>query len=91
MRLKLNEPVHIEDLRRHSPQEVRRLRNVLVRGANARQDSNRDNFYEVEDGARIFYIHISPRGNVLLLAVWLNDGLPFSASAGVPLTHSAAV
>jgi hypothetical protein len=40
-------------------------------------DPKRPDFYEVESGSDVYYIHISPvTGNILLLAAWPKDGVP---------------
>ena len=70
MLLRLNEDPRIEDLRNHSADSVETLRMLLRTGTPARPDPRRRDFYEVDDSARVFYIHITPRGRVLLLAIW---------------------
>jgi len=81
MVLQLNQPPSIENLRNHPPEMVERLRELLTAGAPARPDPHRKNFYEVEDGSRVFYIHISPlNGKVLLLAAWGGDEKPAEAA-----------
>jgi len=78
MILKMNVPVRIENLRHHPAEAVERLRSLLVSGVNACPDSRRNNSYDVEDGDRIFYIHVSPSGTVLLLAAWRKEGAPLA-------------
>ena len=73
MLLRLNGDPKIEDLRNHPLECVERLRKLLRAGAPARPDPRRRDFYEVDDFGRVFYIHITPRGRVLLLAIWLKD------------------
>ncbi len=68
--LKLDKTVVIEDFWNHSPESVAQLRSLLSRGAHASEDPHRRHFYEVEDGSRVFYIHLSPNGNIWLLAMW---------------------
>jgi hypothetical protein len=70
MILQLNQNANIEDLRNHPAEVLEQLRTLLAGGAQARVDPRRRHFYEVEDGSRIFYIHICPSGKVLLLASW---------------------
>jgi len=79
MLLKLNETPRIEDLRNHSAESIETLRTILQTGAPARPDPRRRDFYEVDNCSRVFYIHITPKGKVWLLAVWAKD----SAKAGV--------
>jgi hypothetical protein len=73
MLLRLNGDPRIEDLRNHPAESVEKLGMLLRGGAPARPDPRRRDFYEVDDSDRVFYIHITPRGRVLLLAIWLND------------------
>lgn len=89
MVLRLNQQPSIENLRNHPPEMVERLRELLAAGASARPDPHRKNFYEVEDGSRVFYVHISPvTGKVLLLAAWLRDEKP--ADAGMATSQQPA-
>ena len=73
MLLRLNEDPRIEDLRNHPAESVEALRTLLRTGAPARPDPRRRDFYEIDNCSRVFYIHITPRGRVLLLAVWSKD------------------
>lgn len=61
----------IENLRDYPVEAVEKLRSLLRSGAEPRADANRPNFFEVEDGNQVFYIHVSPAtGKVLFLATW---------------------
>ena len=91
MLLKFDESFQIEDLRHHPAENVSSLRELLLRGAEAHPDPHRSRFYEVDGGPRVFYIHISPGGKVLLLAVWAKEGIPLHARAGMQMTHSATM
>ncbi len=73
MLLRLSGNPKIEDLRNHPAESVETLRTLLSAGAPAQVDPRRKNFYEVENCARVFYIHITPSGKVLLLAIWSKD------------------
>jgi hypothetical protein len=73
MLLRFNEDPRIEDLRNHPADSVETLRTLLRAGVLARPDPRRRDFYEVNDRGRVFYIHITPRGRVLLLAIWSKD------------------
>ena len=71
MVLRLNGNLSIDNLRHYPAAVIDDLRTLLAAGALAHADPNRDNFYELENGSRVFYIHVSPRGSkVLLLASW---------------------
>ncbi|MGH9709170.1 MAG: hypothetical protein ACRD4H_08045 [Candidatus Acidiferrales bacterium] len=77
MVMKLEHEVNIEDPRHHSEERVEVLRRLLAGGARVESDPKRPDFYEVESGSDIYYIHISPvTGNILLLAAWPKDGAP---------------
>jgi hypothetical protein len=94
MLLQLNETARIEDLRSHSAESVEALRTLLRAGAHARPDPRRRNFYEVDNCSRVFYIHITPKGNVWLLAIWAKDATrPRSNLTGAELrerrTHAS--
>jgi len=82
MLLRLNGDPRIEDFWNHPPESVERLRKLLRAGAPARPDPRRRDFYEVDDSERVFYIHITPRGRVLLLAIWVKDASETDAKAG---------
>lgn len=70
--MRLGEQPAIEDLRNHPTETVEKLRQLLSSGAPAKPDPRRKDFYELENGCEVFYIHISPvNGKVLLLATWL--------------------
>ncbi len=82
MVLRLNQDVTVENPRQHAAEEVALVRNLLTIGTIARPDPRRANFYELEDGNRVFYIHISPvTGHVLLLACWTADTGPQQTAA----------
>jgi len=71
MRLK-HDPI-IDNPRHYSKESVEKLRRLLIQGAPAVADSHRKDFYEVEDGDRVFYVHLAPNGNIWLLATWLKS------------------
>lgn len=82
MVLRLADELRIENLRNHPPEEVERLRALLAAGAEVREDPHRERFYEVPNGRRVYYIHISPTsGTVWLLASWQKDDAPAEAAA----------
>ncbi len=74
MTLRLNSATTIENLRNYPADIVERLRVLLISGANAYADIHRENFYDVVEGSRVYFIHISPMSNkVILLATWLTE------------------
>lgn len=77
MVMKLENELFIEDPRHHSPERVETLRRLLAGGARVEADPKRSDFYEVESGSDVYYIHISPiTGKILLLATWAKDLAP---------------
>ena len=73
--LQMKQNVNIEDPRNHSPESMVRLHHLLATGVSARPDANRSDFFEIEDGDQVFYIHLSPvTGRVILLATWTRRG-----------------
>ncbi len=87
MILQLNGNTRLEDLRNHPPEALERLRALLAAGTEARVDPRRKNFYELQDGSQVFYIHVCPNGNVLLLAIWGRESDPASSRINA---HAAA-
>jgi len=70
MILKLNGSFRIDNLRRYPSETVEALRDALEAGVIAAADPHRKDFYDLEAGDNIFYIHFSPTGTVLFLACW---------------------
>lgn len=71
---RLRKDVQIEDLRNHPAELMTSLQDLLAGDVKVVPDPKRDGFYEVEDRARTYYIHVSPvTGKILLLASWPND------------------
>lgn len=74
MVMKLENELLIEDPRNHSIECVETLRRLLAGGARVEADPKRSDFYEVESGSDVYYIHISPvSGKILLLATWAKE------------------
>jgi hypothetical protein len=72
MLIRLNHKPVIDNLRNYPRDIVDRLAAALRDGAVAEADPRRKGFYDVSDGDRSFFIHISPvSGHVWLLASWL--------------------
>jgi hypothetical protein len=70
MILRLEKKPAIDNLRKYPAGTVEKLSGLLTAGAEAHLDPHRKNFYDVENGSQMFYIHIAPSGKVLLLATW---------------------
>jgi hypothetical protein len=64
-------PPLIEDLRKHTPEQVAELRVLLYAGIEGRPDLRRPGFFELDGVANVYYIFRYPSGHkVLLLAAW---------------------
>ncbi len=73
MVLKLNGELMIENVQNYPAETVAKLRALLAQGAEAHPDPSRENFYDVVNGTQVFFVHVAPNGNVLLLASWQGD------------------
>ena len=90
MIIKMNGPIRIDNLQRYSAETVETLRNALVAGVTATADAHRKNFYDIEAGDNIFYIHLDPTGTVLFLACWRKEPAHQLLPCEVPLGKVAA-
>jgi hypothetical protein len=89
MMLRMTNNLTIKSPRARPVEMVRELQSLLTDGAEARPDSGRRNFYEVNGGRQVFYIYVSPATrHVTLLAVW--DNSRQSATASVCQSELAA-
>ena len=61
----------IEDLRKHTPQQLAELRLLLNAGLLSRPDSRRPDFSEIDGAANVYYVLRYPFGHkMLLVAAW---------------------
>jgi len=90
MVLRMNGPIRIENLRRYPSETVEALRGILVAGVIAAADPRRKDFYDLEAGDRIFYIHVSPTGTVLFLACWRKEPARKAIQREAPLPEARA-
>ena len=89
MTIKLNGTQIIENLGKYPAESVDKLRQLLASGAPASADAHRKDFYELQNGSRVYWIHISPvNGHVVLLAIWQKPTVTATAPA-VFATHAA--
>ncbi len=79
MVLQLSGKIVIENLRNYPAETVQKLRDRLTAGGEARPEPRRQGFYDLEIDSQVFYIHLTPKGKVLLLAVWARDKRPTTA------------
>jgi hypothetical protein len=71
MKIQFQTAPAVDDARHHPREMLIRVQQLLAGGATLRPDPRRENFYELEHGNDIFYIHVSPvTHRVLLLAAW---------------------
>jgi hypothetical protein len=69
------ENIRIENSRLYPSEIVDRLHAALSSGAELRTDGSRINFYNVDSGARTYFIYTSPaNGKVTLIATWEQNG-----------------
>ena len=77
MRMNFGEVLTIEDLGENSAATVIGLGILLAGTLNVTPDPKRKNFYGVEDGSTVYYIHMSPvSGTIFLLATWETLAVP---------------
>jgi hypothetical protein len=70
-------PPVIEDLRKHTPEQLAELRLLLNAGLLERPDSRRPSFFEIDGAANVYYILRYPlRHKVLLVAAWHRQSEP---------------
>jgi hypothetical protein len=83
MLIRLNHKPAIDNIHKYPQSIVDRLSTLLTHGALGDADPRRKGFYDVTDGDRTFFIHISPvSGKVFLLASWqVEPALPLVARA----------
>ena len=70
MVLRFKRDTVIENLKHYPSATVEMLRELLAKGAEAIPDPHRKNFYDVPNGEHVYYVHVCPSGNILLLATW---------------------
>lgn len=71
MKTRLHGKIKVESLRNHSREDVHALEELFAAGADAMPDTHHKDFFEVEGGARVFYVYISPvSARVFLVAEW---------------------
>src|ERR1700722_7248180 len=69
------ENIRIENSRLYPSEVVDRLLAALSSGAELQAEESRKNFYNVNSGARTYFIYISPtNGKVTLIATWAQNG-----------------
>ncbi len=73
MLLRLSESPVIDNLQNYPAETVEKLRSLLTAGAIVVPDPRRKNFYDVQNGEHVYYVHVTPSGRVLFLAVWRRE------------------
>ncbi len=75
-------PPIVEDLRRHTPEQLLELRLMLNTGVKGREDARRPGFYEMEGVNNVYYVFRYPTGHkVLLVAAWDRQSDPVAELA----------
>jgi hypothetical protein len=70
-------PQVIEDLRKHTPEQLAELRLLLNAGLSDRPDPRHLGFFEIDGAANVYYVLRYPfRHKVLLVAAWDREGDP---------------
>lgn len=70
-------PPVVEDLRKHSQEQLSELRVLLNAGLTGRPDCRRPGFFELDGAASVYYIFRYPSGHkVLLVAAWNRQNDP---------------
>jgi hypothetical protein len=65
------QPPLLEDLRKHTPEQLAELRLLLNAGVSGKADVRRPGFYELDGAYNVYYIFRYPTGHkVLLVAAW---------------------
>jgi hypothetical protein len=65
------QPPLVEDLRKHTPEQIAELRLLLTAGITGRPDLRRPGFYELDGAENVYYVFRYPTGHkVLLIAAW---------------------
>ncbi len=68
----------VEDVRKHPAGTVETLRALLAAGAVAQPDPHRKNFFEVQNGSKVYFVHVSPvTRKVMLLGMWSKETHPY--------------
>lgn len=74
------QPPLVEDLRKHTPEQMAELRLLLNAGIAGRPDHRRPGFYELDGAENVYYIFRYPTGHkVLLIAAWQKGLDPVAA------------
>lgn len=72
-------PPMVEDLRRHTPEQLLELRLLLNSGVQGREDVRRPGFYEFDGINNVYYVFRYPTGHkVLLIAAWDRQSDPIA-------------
>ncbi len=91
-KLRFSGKLQIEDVRKHSEETIAKLRRLLTDGASAQADPRRKDFYEVENGRVVYYIHIPPTaGKVYLLVAWPKEDSSTAAESPLRSRRTTAI
>lgn len=77
MKMHFGKVVEVKDLGKHPAATAVRLGILLAGGVDVTPDPKRKNFYDVDGGSTVYYIHVSPvSGTIFLLACWKKVAWP---------------
>jgi hypothetical protein len=72
-----SDPQLIEDLRKHTPEQLAELRLLLNAGLPNRPDVRRHGFFEIDGAAKVYYVLRYPSSDkILFVAAWDRLGEP---------------
>ena len=72
----------VEDVRNHPTGAVDALRALLTEGVVAQPDPHRKNYFEVENGSKVYFVHVAPvTRKVMLLGMWPKVERPYDSAA----------
>ena len=74
MMMRWENGLQVEDIRNHPQELVRGLESLLLRGASLTPDPKHPGFFEIHNDAQVYYVHVVPNSDkVLLLATWMKQ------------------
>jgi hypothetical protein len=73
MLLQMKQRPDVDNPRNYPPEIIEELEELLLSGGPSVPDPKREDFYDLENHGRTFFIYVSPKtGRVTLLGTWLH-------------------
>jgi hypothetical protein len=66
----------IDNPRNYPLEIVEELQEALEAGVAANPDPSREGFYDLEAESRTYFVAVTPKGTVTLLAIWAEELVP---------------